>query len=170
MNIALIGFRGTGKTIISQLLARSLDKKLVSIDEEIAKKAKMSVPKFIKKHGWDKFRSLESEVVENISELDDCVFDTSGGIVMRNENIINLKRSALIILLTADLKTIMQRVKSSNKKVASMKSDYLEELKEVMDEREPRYRKAADYTVDTSGVSPEQVCDMILHYVKSEME
>src|SRR3989338_1541186 len=113
MNIAIIGFRGTGKTIISQLLARSLDKKLVSVDEEISKKASMSVPKLIKKHGWDRFRQIESEVVEGISELDDCVFDTSSGIVMRNENIINLKKNALVILLTAGLKTIMQRSESS---------------------------------------------------------
>ena len=38
MNIALIGFRGTGKTIISKLLAKKLDKKLISTDEEIINK------------------------------------------------------------------------------------------------------------------------------------
>jgi len=94
MNIALIGFRGTGKTTISKLLAKRLDKKLISTDEELAKRAKMSIPKFVKKHGWDKFREIESEVIESISDFDECIFDTGGGIVMRNENITNLKKNS----------------------------------------------------------------------------
>ena len=170
MNIAIIGFRGTGKSVISGMLSKTLDKKLVSIDEEISKKARMSIAKYVKKYGWEKFRELESEVVDSLSEFDDCIFDTGGGIVMRNENITNLKKNSLIILLTADLKTITQRIKASSKKTSMMKSDYLEEIKDVLAEREPRYKKAADYAIDTSGVSPEQVCDVIIHYIKSEMK
>ena len=148
MNIALIGFRGTGKTTIAKLLAKKLDKKLVSTDDEIVKKTKMSIAKFVQKYGWDRFRDIETDVIEKISDFDECVFDAGGGIVMRNENIINLKRSALIILLTADIKTI----------------------KNILQEREPRYKKAADYTIDTSRLSPEEACDLITHYIQMELQ
>ncbi len=169
MNIALIGFRGTGKSVISGMVAKSLDKKLISIDKEVTKKTMMPVSQFIKKHGMGKFREVEAEVIESISELDDCIFDTSGGMIMRNENITNLKKNALMVLLTADLKTITSRINNSKKKDAMARSDYFEEIKDVLKEREPRYRNAADYAIDTSGVSPEEVCDVILHYIKSEM-
>jgi|SRR3989338_1370704 len=169
MNIALIGFRGTGKTTISKLLAKRLDKKLISTDEELAKRAKMSIPKFVKKHGWDKFREIESEVIESISDFDECIFDTGGGIVMRNENITNLKKNSLIVLLTADIKTMTKRIKGSNRP-ALTKSNYLKEIKGVMEEREERYKRAADYTIDTSSLSPQEVCGLIEHYVQMEIK
>ena len=51
MNIVLIGFRGTGKTTISRLLAGKLDKRLISTDEEITKIVKLSPEKIVKKYG-----------------------------------------------------------------------------------------------------------------------
>lgn len=169
MNIALIGFRGAGKTTISKLLAKSLGKKLISTDEEIAKKIRMSIPKFVKKSGWEKFREIESEVIESISDFDECVFDTGGGIVMRNENITNLKKSSIIILLTADIKTIAGRIKGSDRPALTA-SDCLTEIKEVMCEREERYKRAADYAIDTSRLSPQDVCELIVHYIQMEMQ
>lgn len=170
MNIALIGFRGTGKTTIAKLLAKNLDKKLISTDDEIVKKTKMSIKKFVKKYGWEKFREVESDVIEYISDFDECVIDGGGGIVMRNENIINLKKNALIILLTADIKTIKNRVNGSKERPALTKSNYLDEIKEVLQEREARYKKAADYTIDTSRLTPQEACDLISHYVQMELQ
>lgn len=169
MNIALIGFRGTGKTTVARLLAKNLDKKLISTDEEIEKRAKASIPNIVKKYGWDKFRDMESDVIESISSLDECVFDTGGGIVMRNENIINIKRNALIVLLTADIKTMTKRIKNSSRP-ALTKSSFIDEVSDVVQEREARYKKAADYTIDTSRLLPEDACELIVHYVQMELQ
>ena len=166
MNIALIGFSGTGKTTVARLLAKKLGKKFISTDDEIEKKAKMSKSKFVKSYGLEKFFELESEVIENVSGLDECVFDTSGGIVIRNENIINLKKSALIVLLMADIRTMMSRSKKSNQ---SAKKNRIDEIKNVLQERESKYKKAADYAIDTSRLSPEETCDLISHYIQMEL-
>ena len=170
MNIALIGFRGTGKTTTAKLLAKSLDKKLVSTDEEIIKKTKLNIPKFVESYGWDKFREVESEVIERISDLDECVFDTGGGSIMRNENIINLKKNGLIILLTADLKTIVDRIKNKKDRPSLTKKSFLEEIKDMMDEREHGYKNAADFAIDTSKLSPEEICNLIKHYIQMELQ
>jgi len=171
VNIALIGFRGTGKTTVCRLLAKRLGKKLISTDEETEKKTKLSIEKFVKKYNWDKFREAEAEVIESICDFDECIFDTGGGIVMRNENIVNLKKNALIVLLTADIRTIANRLKNSKMPALTKgaKGNYLDEIKEVMQERETRYEKAADYAIDTSGLIPEEVCNLIAHYVQMEM-
>ena len=58
MNITLIGLSGTGKTLIASLLARNLGKKLVSTDDELVKKTKLSIPKIVKKYGLNKFQEL----------------------------------------------------------------------------------------------------------------
>ena len=169
MNIALIGFRGTGKTTIAKLLAKRLEKKLISTDQEIVKKTKLGISKLVQKYGWDKFREIESDVIENISDFDECIFDTGGGIVMRNENIINLKKNGLIVLLTADIKTITSRIKQSKDRPALTKSGFIDEVKDVFQEREERYSRAADYTIDTSRLSPEEACDLIVHYIQMEL-
>ncbi|MBI2647094.1 shikimate kinase [Candidatus Woesearchaeota archaeon] len=169
MNIALIGFRGTGKTTIAKLLAKNIGKKLISTDEEIEKKTKMTIAKFVKKYDWDKFREVEADVIENISNFDECIFDTGGGVVMRNENVINLKKSSLMILLIADIKTITSRLKNSPRP-ALTKYNHISEIKHVMEEREERYKNAADYTIDTSRLTPKEVCDLIMHYWKTDLQ
>lgn len=165
MNIALIGLRGTGKTAVARLLAKKLDKKLISTDEEITKKIG-SIPKFVRKYGLEKFRDIESDITESISDFDDCIFDTGSGIVMRNENIINLKKSALIVLLTTDARTIMDRLRN----MQPLAKGYPDEIKHMLREHESRHQKAADYTIDTSRLSPEEVCDLIIHYVQLELQ
>lgn len=165
MNIALIGFRGTGKTAVARLLAKKLDRKLVSTDEEITKKIG-GILKFVRKYGMEKFRDTESDVIEGISDFDDCIFDTGSGIVMRNENIINLKKSALIVLLATDARTIMSRLRNRQ----PLAKGYADEINHVLPEHESRYQKAADYTIDTSRLSPEEVCDLIIHYVQLELQ
>ena len=170
MNIALIGFRGTGKTTIAKLLAQKMDKRLVSTDEEIEKKTKSSIGKFVKKNSWEKFREIESEITESISDFDDCVFDTDGGIVMRNENIVSLKKNAIIVLLTSDIKTITERLKAGIKRPALTKKGEIREISDVLKERELRYKNAADYTIDTSRVTPKEAADLIIHYIQMEMK
>ena len=169
MNIALIGFRGTGKTTIAKLLAKKMDKKLISTDKELEKKTKLSIEKFVKKHNWEKFREMEADIIESISDFDGCIFDTGGGIILRNENITNLRKNALIVLLTADMKTIKSRIKSGPKRPALTKKGYIAEIAQVMQEREPKYKNAADYTIDTSRLSPEDAAELIIHYVRAEL-
>ena len=168
MNIALIGFRGTGKTTICRLLAGAIDKKLVSMDEEVLKKTKLSAEKFVKKYGQDRFLELESEIIERISDLDDCIFDTSHSIVMRNENIINLKKNSLVIFLTSDQKTLINRVKDI--KPNFTKNIDLENISNISKDYESRYTSAADYTIDTSRLSPEEICNLITHFIQMELQ
>lgn len=167
MNITLVGFRGTGKTAIARLLAGKLGKKLISTDDEIAKKTKMSASSFVKKHSLDKFRDIESDVIEYVSGFDECVFDAGSDIVMRNENITNLKKNSLIIMLTADINTIRTRLKNSKMPAAR---EYFDEMKNALYESEARYKRDADYTIDTSRLNPEEACDLITHFLLMEMQ
>lgn len=161
MNISLIGFSGTGKTAVSKLLARRLDRKLISTDEEITKKTKLSLGKIVQKYGWGRFRETESGVIEEIGDFDECIIDTGSGVVLRNENIINLKKNGLVILLTADINVAANRLKKQEK---------LEDKKSILMECEEKHKRAADYTIDTSNLSPEETCDLIAHYVQMEFQ
>ena len=170
MNISLMGFSGTGKTVVSRLLAKKLDKKLVSTNDEIVKRAKLSAERIVKRYGWNKLLEIESEIIESLSDLDECVFDTGSGAILRNENIINLKRNGLIVFLTANQKAIESRIRRGQEKIDFTKRNYIDKVKGVLDECQDKYKKAADYTIDTSGLTPEEVCDLIAHYILMELQ
>ena len=87
MNLILIGYRGTGKSTIAQLLAERLGWGLISLDAEIAKKAQRSIPEIVEQFGWDHFRQLESEICQTAAQQDHMVIDTGGGVIVREENI-----------------------------------------------------------------------------------
>ena len=60
----LIGMRCSGKSSLARYCAKVDDKTWRDVDEELQKRAKMSVKEYVKKNGWDKFRDLESETLE----------------------------------------------------------------------------------------------------------
>ena len=161
MNIALIGARASGKSTVCRLLSKKLDKKLVSAEDEILKKTKLNMPSLIKKSSLRGYYDIECEIIEKMSDLDDCIFDTTHSIVMRNENIINLKKNSIVVLLTADMKTIANRMKT--------KKDFGKNDDSQHEDYESRCMNAADYAIDTSGLSPEEVCNLISNYMLAEI-
>ena len=80
MNLILIGYRGTGKSTVAQLLASRLEREILSTDAMVIEKAQMLIPEIVEKLGWDHFRDLESTVCQNLRESDNLVLDTGGGV------------------------------------------------------------------------------------------
>ncbi|MDP7552182.1 MAG: shikimate kinase, partial [Nitrospinaceae bacterium] len=67
MNIVLIGYRGTGKSVLSRLLAKQLECERYGLDEWIVQEAGKPVPEIVKLWGWGRFREIERRVVEKVS-------------------------------------------------------------------------------------------------------
>lgn len=163
MNIILIGYRGTGKSTIGKILSEKLNRPLVSLDEMIVKKADMSIPEIVEKHGWDYFRDLESQVAAEVSNKDNYIIDSGGGIVLRDENVINLKKNGICFLLKADIETIISRIQGdANRPALKEGMSFREEQEKVLKERDQKYKAAADIVIDTSLLSVEQAVEKIL--------
>lgn len=166
MNIVLIGYRGCGKSTIGRLLAARTGKGYISTDEQIVKKAGMGIPDIVEKHGWKYFRDLESSVAEEVSAMEDIVMDTGGGIILREQNVKHLKKNGKLILLTADLEKIVDRIQSDpNRPPLKEGMSFIEEQKKVLEERNPIYRAIADFSVDTSHESADSCVDKIILYI-----
>jgi len=169
MNIVLVGYRGTGKTVVGERLAEILNKRLVKMDELITEKAGMSIPEIVEKYGWNRFRDLESEVAEEVGKMDDCVIDTGGGVILRNVNVDNLRKRGIIIWLKSDVKTIIDRIKDDGGRPSlTGKRSFTEEVAEVLERRRKRYEEAADYAIDTSRLTVDEVVDKIIDYLKTK--
>jgi len=170
MNIVFIGYRGTGKSAIAEQLSDRLSRPKFDMDEEIVAEAGMSIPEIVATKGWDFFRDLESEIARRASKRDQTVIDAGGGVVVRRENIKALRRNGLVIWLRADAETIADRIRTSAERPSLTGSrSFLEEIDEVLRERTPLYREAADFDIDTSRLAIETVTEKIAAWLEGRI-
>lgn len=158
MNIVLIGYRGCGKTTVGKLLAAELNWKYISTDDEIIKKAKSTIPEIVKKYDWEKFRDIETEITKKVAKKDRYIIDTGGGIILREQNILALKRNGKFIWLKAGIKTITKRIKHSKDRPSLIAGKtFLQEISDVLKERIPIYKRVADFIITTDNKTPKEI-------------
>lgn len=163
MNLILIGYRGTGKSTVARLLASRLGWKTVSTDALIVERAQSPIPEIVAKFGWDHFRTLETTVCQELQGKDHLIIDTGGGAILRDMNVQSFKPSGVICWLTATIETISRRIAGDAQRPSlTSGKTFIEEIEEVLKERTPKYRAAADFIVDTDACSAEQVADQVL--------
>jgi shikimate kinase len=162
MNCVLIGYRGTGKSTVGRLVADRLDLAYVCLDEEIVRRAGMSVPEIVERHSWAHFRKLEEQVVADHAARDGQVLDTGGGVVTRPVNVENLRRTGVVFLLESTVEDIVERIGSDTQRPSLTGTrSFTDEVAQVLAQREPLYRGAAHYRIDTSALPPEEAAEKI---------
>ncbi len=163
MNIVLIGYRGTGKSVVGKLVADRLGMKCIAMDERIIEKAGMSIPDIVERHGWPTFRDMESEVARELAELDNIVIDAGGGVIERPENIDVLQTNSRIIWLKASVDTIVSRIQGDSERPSlTGGKSFTDEVAEVLARRTRKYENAAQYAIDTDELTPDQVADRVI--------
>ena len=167
MNIVLIGYRGTGKSSVARMLSKKLIMSVFNMDDEITKKAGMSIPEIVEKFGWDSFRDMESEIAEQVSNLDNHIIDTGGGVILRDKNVENLRKNSKVFLLEADVPAIAKRIKrGTHRPSLTDGKSFVDEIEEVLTQRKEKYEKAANYIIDTSKLSPSDVAKKIVSLMR----
>ena len=162
-NIVLIGFMATGKSSVAHLLAKRLNKRVVSTDSLIEKKSKKTIPQIFKQDGEIRFRELEIQVVKKVSEMKNIIVDCGGGVVLNKINIDRLKKNGIIILLTARPEEILKREnKEKGARPLLSKKEKLKVIKELLNFRKPFYEGSCDYKINTSKLSIEEVGEKII--------
>lgn len=164
-NIYLIGMRGVGKSSIGQLLAEKLGKDFVDLDKKIEQKIGADISSFVQEQGWNSFRELEKEQVNEIILKTDLVVGTGGGVLMYFDNAEKLKNSGNLILLTAPLQILQKRLEGASDRPALTEGDFLSELEHIWNERKDRYHLFADKVVDTEGKNHEEIVQEIMKYL-----
>lgn len=170
MNIVLVGYRGTGKSVISRILAKKLKRKLVSIDKEIAQSAGRPIPQIVQKWGWPRFREIESRIIREVSARErEAVIDCGGGVVLDDQNIECLKKQGRAVLLRADLQKLMKRIKNDpNRPPLKEGLSFEEEQKIILAEREPKYLSAADMICNTTSKKPMSTAQEIIEFFQKK--
>jgi len=168
MNIVLIGYRGTGKSTVANILGQCLGWKVISTDAEIVKESGQSIPQIVEQFGWDHFRELETQMCRKLQDQTNLIIDTGGGLILKEENVKILKANGTFFWLTAEVPTIVQRISGDTQRPSlSGTKTFVEEIEDILKERTPKYQAAATHGIPTDQTSPSQIADSILSLIST---
>jgi len=174
MNIVLIGFRGTGKSTVGRLLAKHLEWDFIDSDKHIESSTGKTIKSiFEEMDGEERFREIEAGTIAELSKADSKVISTGGGVVLKEENVNNLKDNGFIVLLEATPEIIHDRI-TQDRETAQQRPSLtdkkpLDEIKHLAEQREHAYKNAADFTINTSYISCKDVVNEIITIVNKSM-
>ena len=166
-NIYLVGFMGTGKTTVGKILAKKLNREFVEMDEEIEKREGKKIVDIFRLFGEPYFRKVEKEILKEIASCSNLVVSCGGGVIVDEENLKILKETGIVICLKAKPSIIYERTKKTKERPLLNVPDPLKKIKELLARRAPFYAKA-DYFVNTSTLTPEEVSEEIIKILKNE--
>lgn len=160
--IVLIGFMGTGKTVVGRRLAGALGVPFVDTDTLIEEKTATSIPTLFKTRGETGFRAVEKEVIHSLADGERRVVATGGGAVLDPDNFDMLKSLGSVIHLSAPASTILARTKGdAGVRPLLAGDDPLERIRSLQRERAPVYGRA-DHEVDTSRHTIDETVEMVM--------
>lgn len=161
-NIFLIGFMGTGKSTVSKQLSLLLGREEADTDQILEEREQRKVSDIFASFGEPYFREKETALVKEFEEKGGYVVSCGGGIVLREENVASMKRSGIIVWLTATPETVYERVRHSRSRPllnGHMDVGYIAGL---MEARDSFYRDAADLVVATDQRTPLEIAEEIV--------
>ena len=167
--IFLIGYRGTGKTTVARLLAERLGWTWCDADHILEERFGKTIRQIFEEEGEAGFRAKETLVLDDLARRQRCVVATGGGVILKPENRAKLK-CGVTIWLTAAPEVIWQRLQAdatTGQRRPNLSHGGLPEIEEMLYVREPLYRACADWTIDTSQQTSEQIIEQILAWLPS---
>lgn len=164
-NIILIGFMGTGKTTVAQLISKELQLSLVDMDAVIEERAGKPIHAIFADEGETYFRKLERTLTQEISGKDNQIVSTGGGIVLDSNNIIDYQKTGDVVCLLASKETILDRLKDDQTRPL-LKGDKQQKIVQLLETRKLLY-EAIPYKINTDNLSPQEISTQIIQQYKS---
>jgi shikimate kinase len=162
-SIVLIGMMGAGKSSVGRSLQRQSGLARLDTDEMLVTEFGMSIAQVFEKHGEEKFRDAETEVLRKLAPDRPAIIVTGGGIVTRGQNVDLLKGIGTIVWLAADEAILFERAARRDHRPLLQKEDPRAIFSKLFREREPLYAAAADIRIDTSRMNHDEVAETILN-------
>jgi shikimate kinase len=165
-SIALIGYRGSGKTTIAQRLGAALGWDWVDADVEVELRAGKSIAAIFADDGEQAFRDLEAEVVAELFRRTRTVIALGGGAILRADNREAIGGCGAVVWLQASVESIEQRL-AADPATAARRPNLTAgggraEIDRLLAQRMPHYRACATLVVDTEGKDPVEITSEIL--------
>jgi shikimate kinase len=169
-NIAIIGFMGSGKTTVGEILAKKLGWSFFDLDRIIELSENRKIAEIFNRDGEDYFRDLESKIIrKTISNNKNCVFACGGGVVLKGENMRAIGNKCHIAYLMVSPREAANRLKKTTDRPLLQNKDSEKEISELLRNRLGLYEKYAEITIDTDISPPKRAADQIKNKLEKKI-
>ncbi len=161
-NIILVGYRGTGKSSVSEALGKILQRSVYCTDHEFVKQ-NGQIMDFVLDRGWKEFRKLETEILNKLP-LENSIIDCGGGVIEVEDNIEILRNAGIVFWLKTGVPQIIKHIKKSEHRPALTRTEsFTDEVNTVMERRIPKYRKVSHFEIDTESLHINEIAKKIFN-------
>lgn len=170
--VILIGLSGAGKSSLAPVLAARLGLEAIDTDEMIAAIFDRPVPRIFSDYGEAVFRAAERKVLHDACQRTGAVIATGGGAVLDEANWAAMRPGSVIVHLTAARDVILHRLAEQlapdplTERPLLAGGDPAERLERLWEERQALYRRA-DITIETTGLTLDQVADEVERAIRA---
>jgi shikimate kinase len=168
-NIFLIGPMGAGKSTIGRTLAKELKLEFYDTDEVIEERTGADIAWIFDVEGEEGFRVREQKIIEELTQKNNIVLATGGGVITTPENRNALAGRGTVIYLRASLQQQYERTKRDTKRPLLQTDDLESKLESLKAEREPLYEELADISFETDKLTVKAVANNIVKYLYGEV-
>lgn len=167
-HVLLIGFMGAGKSRAGAVLARELGVRFIDLDRLIEAREGVSVAELFARGGEDAFRDAEYAALVSLRDEPPAVVACGGGVVLRDANRAVLKELGRVVYLSVSAEEALTRIGDTAGRPL-LAGDAARRAPAILEARLPLYRSAADFIVDTNGVSPDAVVREVLSILNASV-
>lgn len=159
--IYLLGFMGSGKTTIAQLLADHLGWHFVDLDAEIEAAEETTIAQIFEAHGEAEFRRLETEMLRKImgriEHLTPSVVALGGGTFAQEVNRGMLAGHGISVWLDCPFEIVQQRITEAETRPLARDP---QQFRQLYEERRAAYERA-DFRIDSDCDAEQAVKDIL---------
>lgn len=152
---------GAGKTSVGRQLASLLKMNFIDTDMEIERITGLKIPEIFRIYGEQRFREEERAVVKRVAGFQNTVVATGGGVVLNPENMQDLRKNGIVVLLQARPDVIARRLQSGkDRPLLAVQDRLVDRIESLLQERAPYYEDC-DLKIDTSDLDIQEVVEKI---------
>ncbi len=162
LSISLVGLPGSGKTTVGRQLARRLRLPFVDSDHAIELRLGCSIREFFDREGEAKFRDIEQDVLDDLTQSPMSVISTGGGAVLRPANRQHLHDRSHVVYLKSTPEELFRRLRHDVSRPLLQVADPLTRMRDLFAVRDPLYRETAHFVLETGRPSVATLVNMVV--------
>jgi shikimate kinase len=164
--LVLVGLPGSGKSTVGRQLARRLNIPFVDSDHAVEERLGCSIREYFEREGEDRFRDIESEVLDELSKQHTGVLATGGGSVLRPINRERLHQRGRVFYLRSSPEDVFRRLRHDRTRPLLQVADPMTRLRDLFAVRDPLYRETAHHIIETSRPTVGALVHLILSHLE----
>jgi shikimate kinase len=121
-----------------------------------------SIREYFDREGEARFRDVEEAVIDDLTRHHHGVLATGGGAVLRPANRAHLRERAQVVYLRSTPEEVFRRLRHDVNRPLLQVDDPLSRLRDLFTARDPLYREAAHFVIETGRPSVATLVNMII--------